>query len=100
MIPTEIRVHANPEARNPELVRCFRHEGAECTRCDGSDFGPRKRCAGCGAPTGRPSQGGKALSAERGAKSREELKALPLHCMGCNPRFLGTGLACFQAMGG
>lgn len=89
----------NPEIRNPELVRCFRHEGAECPRCNGSGFRPRKRCAGCGVPAGRPSRGAKALSPERGAKSWEELESLPLYCMDCNARFLRTGLALLEGTG-
>ena len=36
------------------------HEGEDCPRCDGSGFRPRKRCAGCGEPAGRPSEGGQA----------------------------------------
>lgn len=98
MIPTELSVHAEPEVRNSELVRCFRHEGPECLQCDGSGFRPRKRCAGCGVPAGRPSQGGKALSPERGAKSWKELKALPLYCMDCSPCSLRTGLALFEGV--
>ena len=90
----------NPEARHLELVRCFRHEGAECPRCDGSGFRPRKRCAACGIPAGRPGQGGKVLSAGRGAKSWEDLKSLPLYCMDCGPRFPKTGLALFEGLGG
>ena len=99
MIPTCVSVPANAEVRNPELVRCFRHEGAGCPRCDGSGYKPRKCCAECGAPAERPSQGGKALSPERGAKSWPELKALPLYCMDCNPRFLRTGLAFIEGVG-
>ena len=98
MIPTCVSVPANAEVRNPELVRCFRHEGAGCPRCDGSGYKARKRCAECGAPAGRPSLGGRALSAGRGAKSWEELKALPLYCMDCNPRFLRTGLALIEGV--
>ena len=107
MTPVEISIREvrldripNPEARHPELVRCFRHEVAECPRCGGSGFRPRKRCAGCGVQAGRPGRGGRALSPERGAKSWEELKALPLYCMDCNPRFLETGLALIEGAGG
>ena len=89
------------EFRNPEpkMVSCFRHDGEDCPRCEGSGFRPRKRCAGCGVPAGRPSQEGKALSSERGAKSWKELKSLPLYCMDCNPRFSGAELKLFEGMG-
>src|SRR5829696_8992502 len=90
----------DPQVRYPELVWCFRCEGDECPKCGGSGFRERKRCAGCGVSAGRPSQGGKALSPERGAKSWEELRSLPLYCMDCNPRFSGAGLALLEGMGG
>jgi|SRR5918995_1312841 hypothetical protein len=91
-----------PEGRCPEIdfVRCFRHEGEDCAGCDGSGYRPCARCASCGVPAGRPSQGGKALSPERGAKSWKELRSLPLYCMDCNPRFFKAGLALFEEMGG
>ena len=89
----------DPQVRSSELVRCFRCEGAECPKCGGSGFRPRARCASCGVPAGRPSQGGKALSPERGAKSWEERRSLPLYCMDCNPHFLRTGWAFFEEMG-
>src|SRR5215204_7343270 len=40
-----------------EVVECFRHDGEECPRCEGSGFRPRKHCAGCGEPSGSISQG-------------------------------------------
>jgi len=90
----------DPEIRYPEPVRCFRCEGPECPKCGGSGFRERKRCAGCEVPAGRPSQGGKALSPERGVKSWEELRSLPLYCMDCSPRLFRAGLALFEEMGG
>ena len=91
----------DPEVRYPEtkFVRCFTHEGDDCPRCSGSGFRPRARCTSCSVTAGRPSQGDKALSPERGAKSWEELRSLPLYCMDCNPRFLRTGLALFEETG-
>jgi hypothetical protein len=83
-----------------EFVQCFRHEGDNCPRCDGSGFRPRAKCASCGVSAGRPSQGGKALSLERGAKSWKDLRSLPLYCMACNPRFSGAELELFERMGG
>ena len=40
----------DPEVRNSELSRCFRHEGEDCPRCDSSGFRPRAKCASCGIP--------------------------------------------------
>jgi len=37
-------VHTNPEVRNPELVRCFRHEVEDCPRCDGSGYRQGSLC--------------------------------------------------------
>ena len=41
----------------PKLVNCFRHEGEECPRCNGSGFRTRKCCAGCGEAAGSVSEG-------------------------------------------
>ena len=92
----------NPEAGTSELVRCFRHEGEACARCDGSGFRPRKYCVGCGEPSGKPSEGSKALQPSRAAKSWEEVRSLPLYCRECNPRFapLEAELVALQRMEG
>ena len=98
---TKPSVHAASEIQYPEtdFVRCFRHEGEDCPRCDGSGFRPRARCASCSVFAGRPSQGGKALSPERGAKSWNELRSLSLYYMDCNPRFFGARLSLFEEKG-
>lgn len=44
----------NQDVRNPELCRCFRHEGEDCPRCDGSGYRLRKHCTGCDEPAGAP----------------------------------------------
>jgi hypothetical protein len=83
----------DPEGRNPELVRCFRHEGERCTRCDGSGYRPRPHCAGCGQLTGRTSRGGKALMGLRNRRGRDQ----PFYCLGCHPE-LGRGVAVLEEM--
>ena len=79
----------------PEQVRCFRHEGEGCPRCDGSGFRPRPVCAGCG-------ESAKSLTAAQTAKSPEEARALPRYCPKCNPRRRNSGavLAVLERMGG
>ena len=84
-------VHADPEVRNPELTRCFRHEGEGYPRCDGSGGRPRRRCDGCGESAGWPSQGGKALIGLRNRRGRDQ----PVYCLGCHPE-LGRGPAVLE----
>jgi hypothetical protein len=79
---------------SPDLVECFRHEGAECPRCDGSGYRPRKHCAGCGEPSGRPSQGGKALL---GLRNNHEPNG-PFWCLSCHPESNSTGFADLDAL--
>ena len=72
--------------KNPEVSPCFRHNGGECPRCDGSGFRPRPVCAGCGETA-------KHLQAARSAGSPEEARALPRYCPRCNPRRRDPGAA-------
>ena len=83
------------EIQNRELVRCFRHEGEDCPRCDGSAYRLRRHCAGCGEPAGRPSQGGKALMGLRNRRGRDQ----QFYCLGCHPE-LGWGSALLEGVGG
>ena len=87
-------VHADPGVRSPKLVQCFRHEGEDCPRCDGSGHRPRKHCAGCGEPAGRPSRGDKALIGLRNRRGRSR----PLYCLNCHPE-LGRGLKMLEGVG-
>ena len=84
----------DPEVRNAELVRCFRHEGEDCPRCEGSGYRPRRRCAGCGETAGRHSQGGKALVGLRNRRGWDQ----PLYCLNCHPE-LGRGLGVLEGIG-
>ena len=79
-----------------ELVECFRHESAKCPRCDGSGYRLRKRCAGCGEPSGRPSEGGKALLGLQNNRDRSG----PFYCMGCHPELGGEGAAVLERLDG
>jgi hypothetical protein len=97
-----LTIPCNLESQDLELIRCFKHEGQECPRCNGSGYRPRKRCAGCGEPSGSPFEGGKALQSSRTAKSWDEARSLPLYCRECNPRFapLEAELVALQRMEG
>src|ERR671932_2540869 len=60
------------QEESPQLVECSRHEGEECPRCDGSGFRPRRRSEGCGEPSGRPSEGGRALMGLKNARGKDQ----------------------------
>ena len=57
MATTESSAFTAQPSTSGAKIRCFRHEGEECPRCDGSGFRPVKRCAGCGEPAGSISVG-------------------------------------------
>jgi hypothetical protein len=85
------------QEESPEqLVECFRHEGEECPRCDGSGFRPRKYCAGCGEPAGSISQGtGAPLVKDR----RTDGRFYHVRCLPGN-LFLDAHWSCLERMGG
>ena len=72
---------ARSAQESPDLVECFRHEGEECPRCDGSGYRPRKCWASCDAPSGRPGEGGKALMGLRNRRGWDQR----FYCLGCHP---------------
>ena len=86
---------SNPAGCGLKSVRCFRHEGEQCPRCDGSGHRSRVYCAECGQPAGRPSQGGKVLSGLRNRRGRDQ----PFYCLDYHPG-LGPGPAVLEGMGG
>ncbi len=81
-------------APTTEMVKCFRHEGEECPRCDGSGYRLRKHCAGCGEPSGQPSKGGKALLGLRNSRDRSG----PFYCMACHPEMNRGGLVMLEGL--
>ena len=85
------------QEESQELVECFRHEGEECPRCDGSGFKPRKHCEGCGGPSGRPSEGGRALMGLKNARGKNQ----PMWCLFCHPEhhFIDAVWSCLARMG-
>jgi hypothetical protein len=82
----------------PELVKSFRHKGEKCPRCHESGYRPRKHCAGCGEPSGRPSEGGSAFA---GLKNRRD-EDQPMWCLYCHPEHHEVDAVwyCLERMGG
>ena len=93
----EISVARSAQEESPEkLVECFRHEGEDCPRCDGSGYRLRKRCEGCGEPSGRPSEGGRVLMGLKNARGKYQ----PMWCMNCHPEhhFLDAHWSCLERL--
>src|SRR5215213_2195232 len=80
-----------------ELVECSRHEGEKCPRCNGSGFRPRRCCEGCGEPSGRPSEGGRALMGLKNGRGKDQ----PMWCLFCHPEhhYLDAVWSCLERMG-
>jgi len=85
------------QEREAGMVECFRREGEDCPRCDGTGQRPRRRCEGCGEPSGRPSRGGKTLLGLRNGRGKDQ----PVYCMDCHLELGGTlgTLAMLERMG-
>ena len=91
----EPSVARSAQEESPTKVECFRHEGEECPRCDGSGFRPRKYCAGCGEPAGSISQGtGAPLVKDR----RTDGCFYHVRCIPGNS-FLDAHWSCLERMG-
>ena len=93
----EISLARSAQEESPEkkLVECFRHEGEDCPRCDGSGTRPRKHCAGCGEPSGSVSQGtGFPL-----VKDREDGRFYHIRCLP-GTDFLDAHWSSLERMGG
>ena len=86
-----------PSARESteEFVKCFRHAGEDCPRCDGLGFRPRVYCAECGEPAGRISEGGKPLVGLRNRRERNQ----PMYCLPCHPELNVGGVPVLGRMG-
>lgn len=63
------------------LVECFRCEGEDCPKCAGTGYRERKRCAECGEPSGRISEGGRPLVGLKNSHDRSGA----LYHVGCHP---------------
>jgi len=92
----EASVARSAQEESPELVECFRHEGEECPRCDGSGFRPRRYCAGCGDPAGSISQ---ETEAQLVNDWRTDGRFYHVRCLPGNS-FLDAHWSCLERMGG
>jgi hypothetical protein len=93
----EVSLARSAQEASPKLVECFRHEGDDCPRCDGSGFKSREYCAGCGEPAGSISQGTGAPLVED--RRTEEGRFYHVRCLPGNS-FLDAHWSCLERMGG
>lgn len=86
------------QERAAGTVECYRCDGDECAKCGGTGERERRRCEGCGVPSGRPSEGGEALIGLRNRRGAGQ----PLYCGECHPEDgadAGLGLAMLEGLG-
>lgn len=91
----EVSLARSAQGSPEEKVECFRHNGEECSRCDGSGYRTVKRCAGCGEAAGSISAG----TGKPAVQHRED--GLYYHVL-CRPGFIGTAslATMLERMGG
>jgi hypothetical protein len=78
-----IIAHSAHESTTEERVECFRCSGEDCPKCEGTGYRERKRCAGCGEPSGSISEGDRPLLGLRNNRDRNQ----PMWCIHCHPEF-------------
>lgn len=79
----------------PALVECFRCEGDDCPKCDGTGYRERKRCEKCGEPSGRISEGGRPL-----VELKTSRNGGPFYHVGCHPELGRVSQTALDLTGG
>lgn len=88
----DIAIVAPPSAR----VKCFRCEGDDCPKCGGTGYCERKRCAECGEPSGRISEGLRPLVGLKDSRDRNGA----FYHVGCHPERGRGNPAALDLIGG
>jgi hypothetical protein len=90
--------HSAHESTTEERVECFRCAGEDCPKCGGSGYRERKRCAECGEPSGRISEGSRPLLSLPNNRNRNQ----PMWCVHCHPesRFVDVVWSGLERMDG